>query len=64
MADRIYGVDRGGEVHDVVDQLTSPTKDFELVVDLAESPTREEVVLAIDIIKAYIMQSVWPPASS
>ena len=36
--------------------------DFELTVDLASGATREEVLLALDTIKARILESDWPPA--
>jgi hypothetical protein len=62
MADRIYGLDRGDTEFDMAEQATSPTKDVELVVDLAVSLEKSEVLLLIDMIKNHIIKGNWPPA--
>ena len=55
MADVFYGVDRGEQYVDVVRQGSSPTKDVEIVIDDAVDLTRNEVLIAIDLIKASIL---------
>lgn len=59
MADRFYGLDRGESgKHNatiVTESATSPTKDVEVVVDLAVSLTRQEVAEILDQIKNYIL---------
>lgn len=64
MADRFYGLDRGETEFDCADQLTSPTKDVEVVVDLAVNLEKEEVIRALDMIKNHILKQDWPPADS
>jgi len=64
MADRFYGLDRGETEADTADALSSPTKDVEVVVDLAVSLTKNEVLLALEMIKNHILKSNWPPADS
>ena len=63
MADRFYGIDRGANAFaDVVDGSSSPTKDVEIVIDLAVSLERSEVLQLIDILKDRILADTWPPA--
>lgn len=66
MADHFYGVDKGDTEFDVTDDTSSPTKDVEVVIDLAtigtKSTDREKVLLALDMIKNHIMKNQWPPA--
>lgn len=64
MADRFYGLDLGETEFDTADQLTSPTKDVEVVVDLAIGMEKEEVIRALDMIKNHILKADWPPADS
>lgn len=64
MADRFYGLDRGDTEFSVADQLTSPTKDVEVVVDLAIGMSRNDVLQALDMIKNHILNVPWPPADS
>lgn len=61
MASRYYGTDRG-EAGYVVEGSSTGTKDVELVVNLAKSLTKEEVLLRIDKIKRHILKGNWPPA--
>lgn len=64
MADRFYGLDRGDTEFDVADQLTSPTKDVEIVVDLAVNLERSEVLQLLDMMRNHILNVDWPPADS
>lgn len=62
MADRIYGLDRGDTEFDVAEDSSSPTKDVEIVVDLAVSLEKSEVLQLIDMMKNHIIKGNWPPA--
>lgn len=63
MATRLYGISRGEKHYDVTEQVGSPTTDdIELTVDLAKVTSREEALVLIDKVKAYILeeQDNWP----
>jgi len=62
MADRFYGIDRGDQEFDIVEQASSPTKDVEVVVDLAVNLTKSEILLALDMFKNHILKGDFPPA--
>jgi hypothetical protein len=62
MADRIYGLDRGETEFSVAEDSSSPTKDVEVVVDLAVSLTKNEVLMALEMISNHIIKGNWPPA--
>jgi len=66
MADRFYGLDRGETEDDVVDQATTPAKDYEFAIDLVTAGTlaeqKAEALRALDIIKNIITRDDWPPA--
>lgn len=62
MADRIYGLDRGQHEFDVSEGSVSPAKGVEVVVDLAVSLQKSEVLQLLDQIKNYIIKGNWPPA--
>ena len=62
MADRIYGLDRGDQKEDIVEDSSTPTKDVEVVVDLAVSLEKSEVLIMLDLIKQHILEGDWPPA--
>lgn len=62
MADRIYGLDRGDTEFSVAEDSSSPTKDVEVVVDLAVSLEKSEVIQLLDMIKNHILKGNWPPA--
>lgn len=62
MADRIYGLDRGQTEFSVSEGSVSPTKDVEVVVDLAKNLTKAEVIMALDMIINHITKGNWPPA--
>jgi hypothetical protein len=64
MADRFYGIDRGEQgVKNVTEGSGSTaTTDVEVRVDLAANMSKQEVLLAIDVLKEAIFQDTWPPA--
>ena len=75
MATRIYGLDPGGSTVDVVEAIgpTATSAIVAVVVDLAtnvtgqagdtRAPSRDEVLLALDNLRAYIYRdNSWPPA--
>lgn len=62
MADRIYGLDRGDVEENVSEGSSSPTKDVEIVIDLAVSLEKSEVLQLIEMIKNHILKGNWPPA--
>jgi hypothetical protein len=62
MADRFYGLDRGDTEFDVSEDSSSPTKDVEVVVDLAVNLEKSEVIQKLEEIKNHIIKGQWPPA--
>jgi hypothetical protein len=62
MASRYYGLALGANAYEVVEGASSDTTDIEVQVDLANSPTREDVVVGLTNIINYIMRDQWPPA--
>lgn len=62
MADRIYGLDRGETEEDVAEGASSPTKDVEVVVDLAVNLEKHEVLEKLKEISNHILKGDWPPA--
>lgn len=62
MADRIYGLDRGDSEFSVAEDSSSPTKDVEVVVDLAVDLEKSEVLQLLEMIKNHILKGSWPPA--
>lgn len=64
MASRYYGVDRGVAEQSVAEGSTFTGKDVELVVDLAVSLEKSEVILAIAGIIEKMLSGNWPPAAT
>ncbi len=74
MATRIYALGVGGRVTDVQENIgpTATSAIVALVIDLATTgvteggttrgPTRNEVLLAIENLKQYLLADNWPPA--
>lgn len=62
MADQFYGLDRGDTEFDVVQAGASPTKDVEVVIDLAVNLEKSEVLRKLDEIKNHILKNDFPPA--
>ena len=63
MAQRYYGLDRGETKNDITeDSSSTATTDVEIRIDLAASMSKSEVLIAIDMLKAFIIEDTWPPA--
>lgn len=74
MATRIYAVNPGGKITDVIEDVgpTATSAIIAVVVDLAAAvtdggttrgPSKEELVLALENILSYVMKdNSWPPA--
>jgi len=62
MADRFYGLDRGETEFQIVEQATTPAKDYEFNFDLAVNSTKEDVLLALEKLKNHIIKGDFPPA--
>ncbi len=64
MATRKYYVSRDGEKENVTEAAGSAITGgvVEVTVDLAVADNRAEVLEAIDIIRHYILEDIWPPA--
>lgn len=61
MASRYYGLNRGQNEHDIVEGSSTNSVDIELVVDLdSNSPTKEDVLLALEKLENYILKSTYP----
>jgi hypothetical protein len=57
-----FGIDLGLSLDTVTDGAASTTKSVELVVELDDDPTKEQVVVALQNLRDYLLQSPWPPA--
>lgn len=62
MASRYYGIDRGQTYDDILEDAATNSTDIEVVVDLAVSLTKAEVLDKLDEIKMHITKGNWPPA--
>lgn len=62
MADRYYGLDRGDGFIEVSEGTSSPTKDVEVVVDLAVGLEKKDVLHLLKMISDHITVDDWPPA--
>jgi hypothetical protein len=62
MASRYYALDIGDNEYEVAEGSSTQSKTVEVAVDLADDATREQVLVALDNIKNYILRDVWPPA--
>jgi hypothetical protein len=62
MASRYYALEIGDNEYEVAEGASTQSKTVEIAVNLADSATREQVLVAIDNIKNYILRDVWPPA--
>jgi hypothetical protein len=61
MASVFWGVNRGQGTYDVVVDSSTQSTDFELEVDLANSPTRDEAIKAVTQILDKVLRGPWPP---
>lgn len=63
MATRIYGISQAEKHYEITEGVGSATTDdLEMTFDLATGLTREEVIIMLDKIKAYILEDDFPPA--
>ena len=62
MASRYYALDVGGSIVDVAEGSSTQSKTVEIAIDLADGASRQEVFNAIENIKNYILQDIYPPA--
>lgn len=62
MASEYFGIDLGGAISDIEQDSSTNSTDIELAVDLTNSPTREQVIVALQNIRDYLLQIDWPPA--
>lgn len=62
MAKQYWGSNQGDVQEAIVTQSSDPNKAVEVVVDLAQSLSREDVLVQIDQIKNVIISGIWPPA--
>lgn len=62
MASRYFGIDRGVQKTTVTQDSSTLSKDVELVVDLAAGMSKAEVLQAIDYLRGYVTENIWPPA--
>lgn len=62
MASRYYALEIGDNEYEVAEGASTQSKTVEIAVNLDDSATREQVLVAIDNIKNYILRDVWPPA--
>ncbi len=62
MATRLYGISRGEKHYEVSEGVgVATTDEVELTVDLARVASRDEALVLIDKIRAYILERIWPP---
>jgi hypothetical protein len=62
MASRYYALDIGQNEYEVAEDSSTQSKTVEVAVDLADNATRDQVLVALDNIRNYILRDVWPPA--
>jgi hypothetical protein len=60
MASRYIGVALGGALKDVTDSGSTTSSAIELVVDMTAVPKRQDVILALEQIEAYLLQNEYP----
>lgn len=62
MAVQYFGIEKGAKFTTVTQDSSSTGKTIEVAVDLADSATKEQVLVGLQNIKDYILQNKWPPA--
>ena len=62
MASRYYALEIGDNEYEVAEGASTQSKTVEIAINLDDSATREQVLVAIDNIKNYILRDIWPPA--
>lgn len=62
MASRYYALDLGENMTQVAEGSSTQSKTVEIAIDLADGANRQQVFEAIENIRNYILQDIWPPA--
>lgn len=64
MAKQYIGLNRGNQLDGgITEDSSSTSKSIELVIDLADTAlTREDVMLALEALEAYLIKRNWPLA--
>lgn len=62
MASRYYALEIGDNEYEVAEGASTQSKTVEIAINLDDSATRDQVLVAIDNIKNYILRDIWPPA--
>lgn len=63
MADRFYGINRGQQEISVSEASSTQSPDLEVILDLTKNMTKTEVLIALEMIRDYIIKKgTWPPA--
>jgi hypothetical protein len=62
MASRYYALEIGDNEYEVSEGASTQSKTVEIAINLDDSATRDQVLVAIDNIKNYILRDIWPPA--
>lgn len=60
MASKYIGVNIGETLEDVTHGSSTTTSDVEVVVDLTNGLTTSDIVIALDLIKAYLVENDYP----
>jgi len=55
------GINRGAAMYQAITASSTPGKDVEVVVNLANMPDRQSVITALTNIQDFILQNNWPP---
>lgn len=62
MAVQYFGIEKGAKFTTVTQDSSTTSKTIELAVDLADGASKEQVIVALQNLKDYILQNKWPPA--
>lgn len=62
MAKHFFGIDKGNKFTSVSDSTSTTSKDIEVTVELTSDATKEQVIVALQNLRDYILQNSWPPA--
>jgi hypothetical protein len=62
MAVQYFGIEKGAKFTTVTQDSSTTSKTIELTVDLADGASKEQVIVALQNLKDYILQNKWPPA--
>jgi len=62
MASRFYALEIGDNEYEVAEGASTQSKTVEVAVNLDDNATRDQVLVALENIKNYILRDAWPPA--